>query len=151
MPDGGNREQAFHYPAFSLAFGLLAAALRPEQGRPCPAEVETRVTVPLEKRMWEIPGVEYVYSVSSRDMAVVTVRFYVGEDRERSLVKLHNRITSHIDEAPPGVAGWLIKPVEIDDVPIVTVAMYSKVSAPVTPGQNGLSATKLLFQFGIGS
>ncbi len=90
-------------------------------------EVEKLVATPLERLLWQIDGVEYVYSVSSRDMAVVTVRFYVGEDRERSLVKLHNRITSHINEAPPGVTGWVIKPIEIDDVPIVTVALYSKV------------------------
>jgi multidrug efflux pump subunit AcrB len=90
-------------------------------------EVEKLVATPLERLLWQIDGVEYVYSVSSRDMAVVTVRFYVGQDRERSLVKLHNRITSHINEAPAGVAGWVIKPIEIDDVPIVTVAMYSKV------------------------
>ncbi len=90
-------------------------------------EVEKLVATPLERLLWQIDGVEYVYSVSSRGMAIVTVRFYVGEDRERSLVKLHNQIASHIDEAPPGVAGWVIKPIEIDDVPIVTVALYSKV------------------------
>ncbi|MFT4588343.1 MAG: multidrug efflux pump subunit AcrB [Candidatus Binatia bacterium] len=88
-------------------------------------EVEKLVATPLERLLWQIDGVEFVYSVSRRDMAVVTVRFFVGEDRERSLVKLHNRISSHIDEAPPGVAGWVVKPVEIDDVPIVTVALYS--------------------------
>jgi multidrug efflux pump subunit AcrB len=90
-------------------------------------EVEKLVATPLERLLWQIDGVEYVYSVSSRETAIVTVRFYVGEDRERSLVKLHNRIASHIDEAPPGVSGWVIKPIEIDDVPIVTVALYSKV------------------------
>jgi multidrug efflux pump subunit AcrB len=56
---------------------------------------------------------------------VVTVRFFVGEDRERSLVKLHNKITMNIDQAPPLVKGWVIKPVEIDDVPIVTLTLYS--------------------------
>jgi multidrug efflux pump subunit AcrB len=90
-------------------------------------EVEKLVATPLERLLWQIDGVEYVYSVSGRDMAVVTVRFYVGQDRERSLVKLHNRITSHIDEAPPGVTGWVIKPIEIDDVPIVTITLHSKV------------------------
>ncbi len=91
------------------------------------AEVEKLVATPLERLLWQIDGVEYVYSVSRRNMAAVTVRFFVGEDRERSLVKLHNKITSHMDEAPPGVAGWVIKPVEIDDVPILTVALYSGV------------------------
>jgi multidrug efflux pump subunit AcrB len=58
-------------------------------------------------------------------MAVVTVRFFVGEDRERSLVKLHNKISMNIDQAPPLVRGWVIKPVEIDDVPIVNLTLYS--------------------------
>ena len=89
------------------------------------AEVEKLVATPLERLLWQIDGVEYVYSVSRREMAVVTVRFYVGEDRERSLFKLNNRVTSHMDQAPPGVAGWVIRPVEIDDVPIVTVALFS--------------------------
>jgi multidrug efflux pump subunit AcrB len=91
------------------------------------AEVEKLVATPLERLLWQIDGVEYVYSVSSCEMALVTVRFYVGEDRERSLIKLYNRIQSHIDEAPPGVTGWVIKPIEIDDVPIVTLTMYSHV------------------------
>jgi len=89
------------------------------------AEVEKLVATPLERLLWHIDGVEYVYSVSRRDMAVVTVRFYVGEDRERSLFKLNNRVASHMDQAPPGVSGWVIRPVEIDDVPIVTVALFS--------------------------
>ena len=88
-------------------------------------EVERLVARPLEKFLWQIDGVEYVYSMSRRGMAVVTVRFYVGQDRERSLVKLHNRVSMHLDQVPPGVTGWVIKPTEIDDVPIVTVALYS--------------------------
>ena len=91
-------------------------------------EVEKLVATPLERLLWQIDGVEYVYSISRRDSAIVTVRFYVGEDREESLVKLHNRITSHLDEAPPGVTGWLVKPVEIDDVPIVTLTLHSTTS-----------------------
>ena len=51
--------------------------------------------------------------------AIITVRFYVGEDRERSLVKLYKKIDENIDIVPPGVTGWVVKPVEIDDVPIV--------------------------------
>ena len=88
-------------------------------------EVEKLVATPLEKLLWQIDGVEHVYSMSRRDMAVITVRFYVGEDRERSLVKLHNKISMNIDRAPPGVRGWVIKPVEIDDVPIVSITLYS--------------------------
>lgn len=88
-------------------------------------QVEQLVTTPLEKLLYEIDGVEYVYSMSRADQAIVTVRFYVGEDRERSLVKLFKRIDEHLDLVPPGVAGWVIRPVEIDDVPIVTLTLTS--------------------------
>ncbi len=53
------------------------------------------------------------------------MRFYVGQDRERSWVKLYNKIQSNIDHVPPGVTGWVVKPVEIDDVPIVNLTLYS--------------------------
>jgi multidrug efflux pump subunit AcrB len=91
-----------------------------------PGEIEKLVATPLEKLLWQIDGVEYVYSISRQDMAIVTVRFYVGEDREESLVKLHNKISMNIDIAPPIVQGWVIKPVEIDDVPIVNLTLYSE-------------------------
>jgi multidrug efflux pump subunit AcrB len=90
-------------------------------------EVEKLVATPLEKLLWQIDGVEYVYSMSRRDMAVITVRFYVGEDREESLVKLHNKISMNIDRAPPIVRGWVIKPIEIDDVPIVNLTLCSDI------------------------
>ena len=88
-------------------------------------EVENLVTINLEKKLWEIDGVEYVYSASRPGGAVVTVRFYVGQDRENSLIKLYNKVWSNIDQVPPGVTSWVIKPVEIDDVPVVTFTLYS--------------------------
>ena len=88
-------------------------------------EVERLVATPLEKLLWQVDGVEYVYSTSRPDMAVVTVRYYVGEDRIASLVKLHNKIATHTDLVPPGVTGWVIKPVAVDDVPIVNFSLYS--------------------------
>ncbi len=88
-------------------------------------EVEQLVTTPLEKLLYQIDGVEYVYSMSHENQAIITVRYYVGEDRERSLVKLYKRIDENIDIVPPGVEGWVIKPVEIDDVPIVTLTLTS--------------------------
>ncbi len=91
------------------------------------AEVENLVTINLERKLWEIDGVEYVYSQSRPGAAVVTVRFYVGENREASILKTHSKIMSYIDQVPPGVTGWVVKPVEIDDVPIVTFALYSDV------------------------
>ncbi len=89
------------------------------------AETEQLVATPLEKLLYEIDGVEYVYSMSREGQAIITVRYYVGEDRERSLVKLFKRIDENVDIAPPGVTGWVVKPVEIDDVPIVTLTLTS--------------------------
>ena len=88
-------------------------------------EVEKLVATPLERLLWQIDGVEHVYSMSQPGQALVTVRFFVGEDRERSLVKLHNKIMMNQDQAPPLVKAWVIKPVEIDDVPIVTITLHS--------------------------
>ena len=87
------------------------------------AEVEQLVTTPLEKILYQIDGVEYVYSMSRENQAIITVRYYVGEDRERSLVKLYKKIDENLDIVPPGVTGWVVKPVEIDDVPVVTLTL----------------------------
>ncbi len=95
-------------------------------------QVEQLVATPLEKLLYEIDGVEYVYSMSRRDQAIITVRFFVGQDRERSLVKLYKRIDEHIDVVPPGVTGWVVKPMEIDDVPIVTMALRSATAGTYT-------------------
>jgi multidrug efflux pump subunit AcrB len=88
-------------------------------------EVERLVSSRLERMLYQIDGVEYVYSMSRPGLAVVTVRFFVGQDREASLIKLYNKIFQNIDRTTPGITGWVVKPVEIDDVPIVNVALYS--------------------------
>ena len=88
-------------------------------------EVEKLVASPLERLLWQIDGVEYVYSVSRRDMALVTVRFYVGQNREQSLIKLYNKLYSNQDLVPKVVTGWMVKPVEIDDVSIINLTLYS--------------------------
>jgi len=91
-----------------------------------PAEVEEQVTRPLERLLWQVSGVEHVYSISRRDQSVVTIRFFVGEDREAAIVKLRDQIDSHRDIVPPGVTGWVVKPVQIDDVPVVTLTFNSR-------------------------
>ncbi len=87
------------------------------------SEVEQLVATPLERVLYQIDGVEYVYSMSHENQAIITVRFYVGQDRERSLVKLFKKIDENLDIVPPGVTGWVVKPVEIDDVPILTLTL----------------------------
>ncbi len=100
-------------------------------------EIEQLVSTPLEKLLYQIDGVEYVYSMSKRDQAIITVRFYVGEDRERSLVKLYKKIDENLDQVPPAVKGWVIKPVEIDDVPIVTLTLTGKTPLPAGSTASG--------------
>ncbi len=89
-------------------------------------EVERLAASPLESILAEIPGVENVYSMSSPGGALVTARFYVGEDRERSLTKVFTALESNRHRVPPGVPGWQVRPVDIDDVPIVTAALFSR-------------------------
>ncbi|MBM4153840.1 MAG: efflux RND transporter permease subunit [Lentisphaerae bacterium] len=125
----------------SLAAGAVALVMTPREEEPqivvpladvmvsypggSAEEVERRVASRLERLLYQIDGVEYVYSMSRPGQAVVTVRFYVGQDREASLIKLYNKIFQNIDRTTPGIAGWVVKPIEIDDVPIVTAALYS--------------------------
>jgi multidrug efflux pump subunit AcrB len=86
-------------------------------------EVEELISKPLEAKLWEIPGVEDVYSISMNSMSVVTVKFYVGQDKERSMVKLYDKIMSNMDIAPPGASQPLVKPIDVDDVPIVAITL----------------------------
>ncbi|HVB80291.1 MAG TPA: efflux RND transporter permease subunit [Candidatus Binataceae bacterium] len=96
------------------------------------AEVENLVTINLEKRLWEMEGVEHIYSVSRPGSAMVTVRFRVGYDAIKSLVQIYNKLESNRDAVPPGVTGWIVKPIGIDDVPILDVTLWSKTASDAT-------------------
>ena len=89
-------------------------------------EVEERVTKPMEKLLWEIPGVEYIYSTSSPGMSMAIVRFYVGQDEEKSIVRLNQKLFANFDLIPPGASQPLVKPRSIDDVPILALTLSSK-------------------------
>ena len=88
-------------------------------------EVENRVTRPMEKLLWEIPGVEYVYSTTSPGQSMAIVRFKVGEDEEKSIVRLNQKMSANFDLIPPGATPPLVKPRSIDDVPILAVTLSS--------------------------
>ncbi|MEK7685716.1 MAG: efflux RND transporter permease subunit [Verrucomicrobiota bacterium] len=89
-------------------------------------EVEERATRPMEKLLWEISGVEYIYSTSKPGESLVIVRFLVGEDIESSLIKLNQKLQSNFDRIPHGVSFPLIKPHSIDDVPILALTFHSE-------------------------
>jgi multidrug efflux pump subunit AcrB len=88
-------------------------------------EVEQRVTRPLEKLLWEIPGVEYIYSTSSEGRSLVIVRFEVGHAATDAIVKLNAKIAANMDKIPPGVSPPLIQVKSIDDVPILGLTISS--------------------------
>ncbi len=127
----------------ALMIGIFAAFLTPREEEPqiivplvdifvpyaggSAKEVEERVTKPLEWVISEIPGVEYVYSTSRPDFSLVTARYYVGDDMEESLVKLWSALMKNMDKMPPGMTfPPLIKTKSIDDVPILTLTMWSE-------------------------
>ena len=91
-------------------------------------EVENLVSTPAEQVLSEIKGVEHIYSVSRPGMSVLTVQFEVGEDRTQSIVNLYNQVYSNDDWLPPGlgVGRAIIKPKGIDDVPIVSLTLWTQ-------------------------
>jgi multidrug efflux pump subunit AcrB len=88
--------------------------------------VEEQLTKPFERKLSEIKGVEYVYSISRPGGALIIVRFYVGQPMERSLVDLYDKLMSNQDLLPPGAEPFLVKPKDVNDVPIVTVTLSSQ-------------------------
>ena len=126
----------------SIILGLFAMAVTPREEEPqiivpmadvfvqypgaTAQEVEARVTKPMEKLLWEIKGVEYVYSIVKPGMNLTIVRFFVGENAEDSIVKLDNKLQSNFDRIPQGVSPPLIKMRSIDDVPILALTLSSK-------------------------
>jgi multidrug efflux pump subunit AcrB len=125
----------------SISLGVAAVLLLPREEEPqiivpmidvmvsfpgaSAKEVETRITRPMERLLWEIPGVEYVYSTSSPGSSLAIVRFYVGEDEEKSIVRLNQKMFANFDLIPPGASQPLIKPRSIDDVPFLALTLWS--------------------------
>jgi len=90
-----------------------------------PDEVEQLIIKPLESILQGMRGVEHTYGIATDSMGVVTVQFNVGEDKEDSLVKLYDHIMSNIDRIPPGTEQPLVKPVDVDNVPILSISLSS--------------------------
>ncbi|MBK8249797.1 MAG: efflux RND transporter permease subunit [Gemmatimonadetes bacterium] len=125
----------------SLAVGVIGIMATPREEEPQisvpmidviaalpgagPEEVENTIGRPLERRMWELPGVEHVYTMSGDGYAMVTVRFKVGEDQERSITRVHAKLASSMDAMPAGAMPPVVKPHSIDDVPVMTLTLSS--------------------------
>jgi multidrug efflux pump subunit AcrB len=127
----------------SLAVGLLSILATPREEEPqisvpmidviaalpgaSPGETENLLARPIEQRMRELPGVDHVYTMSGDGYAVVTVRFKVGEDQERSVTRVQAKLAGASDEAPPGALPLLVKPHSVDDVPVLALTLHSQV------------------------
>lgn len=126
----------------SLFLGLMAVYFTPKEEEPqisvpmidirTPSpgfnaeEVERKVTEPIERAVWGLDGVEYVYSSSQDHGSLVTVRFKVGEPMEPSLVKIHHKLMSMRDELPPSVLPSQVRSFSIDDVPFLVLTFTSE-------------------------
>ena len=117
-------------PQINVTFANVFVAFPGASSR----EVEQLVSTPAEQVLSEIEGIKHVYSVSQPGMAVLTVQFKVGEDRTQAIVRLYNAIFSNQDWLPEnlGIAQPLIKPMGIDDVPIVALTLWSDSPAVTT-------------------
>jgi multidrug efflux pump subunit AcrB len=89
-------------------------------------EVTQRATIPMEKLLREIPGVEYIYSISHPGLSMIIVRFYVGTNQENAVVQTYDKLYANLDRIPPGVSPPIIKPRSIDDVPILALTLWGK-------------------------
>src|ERR1039457_5839701 len=128
--------------AASPALGIFSVAIIPREEEPqilvpmldiatampgaSPAEVEERVTLPIENLVHQISGVEYVYSTSSPGQSLVIVRFLVGTPQEDALIKVYSKLYSNFDRMPPGVLQPIIKARSIDDVPILALTLWGE-------------------------
>jgi multidrug efflux pump subunit AcrB len=126
---------------FAFLVGTLAFLLTPREENPqivvpaaniliqkpgaSPTEVEQLIVKPLEAILQGMPGIEHTYGMALDSLGVVSVQFEVGEDKEDALVKLYDRIMSNLDRIPPGTGQPLVKPVDVDDVPIMVVSFSS--------------------------
>ncbi|MFZ5635683.1 MAG: efflux RND transporter permease subunit [Pseudomonadota bacterium] len=126
-----------------LMLGLVAVLITPREEEPqidvtmanvfvpfpgaSSRDVEQLVSYPLEQKLSEIEGVKHVYSISRPGMAVLTVEYTVGVERQPAIVRLYNQVFSNSDWMPQGVGVGqpLIKPKGIDDVPVMALTLWS--------------------------
>jgi multidrug efflux pump subunit AcrB len=130
----------------SILLGVAAVLLTPREEEPqivvpmvdvivpmpgaSPAEVETQLATPLERRMWGLSGVEYLYSTSRPGAALLTIRFKVNEPLEPSLVKVHQELAAHPELLPAGAMQPVVRLLTIDDVPFLNLTLHAEDSPP---------------------
>lgn len=130
----------------SILLGVMAVSFTPREEEPqivvpmvdiyvdypgaTAAEVESQIVTPLERRLWGIPGVEYLYGTATSGHALLTVRFRVNEPQEASLVKIHQELQAHPELLPSGASVPIARLLTIDDVPVLTLTLHAESSSP---------------------
>ena len=129
--------------AFLLIMGYLSLSIMPREEDPqiaisgggvvvampgaSPREIENIIINPLERKLREIKGIEHIYGQAFDNYGVVSVMYYIGENREDANLKLYDKVMQNMDKMPKGVMQPLVKPFDIDiDIPIMTIAFYAK-------------------------
>jgi len=132
---------------FSLLLGAFAVLITPREEEPqikvpmidvmvgfpgaTAEEVENRVMTPLEKLLYEIENVDYIYSTSQPSGGMIIVRFLVGTDPDQAALRVHTKIQSAMDEMPDGMMPPVVKPRTIDDVPVAAYTLWSEDASPM--------------------
>ncbi len=128
---------------FILAVGYLSLEIMPREEDPqiaisggsvivpmpgaTPKEIENVIVKPLEEKIREISGVEYIYGIAMRNVGIVNVQYYIGQNREISNLKLYDKVMQNMNLLPKNAMQPLVKPFDIDiDIPILTYAFYKR-------------------------
>lgn len=130
------------FGVFILILGYMSLMIMPREENPqikvsggvvivalpgaLPSEIQKVIIEPLEKKIKEIKGVENIYSFAKDSVGIVQVQYYIGEDKEKSNLKLYDQVMRNMDLMPQGAMQPIIKTMDIDtDIPIATIAFYS--------------------------
>jgi multidrug efflux pump subunit AcrB len=137
-----NHPLTFIFGVFILALGYISLLIMPREENPqikvsggvvivalpggSPSEIQKVIIEPLEKKIKEIKGVENIYSYAKDSVGIVQVQYFIGEDKEKSNLKLYDQVMRNMDLMPQGAMQPMIKTMDIDtDIPIATIAFYS--------------------------
>lgn len=134
---------------FLLLVGYLALEITPREEDPqieisggavmvalpgaTPKQIDNIIVKPLERKIKEIKGVEYIYGISAPNVGIVNVVYYIGQNRESSNLKLYDKVMQNMDKLPKNTMQPIVKPFDIDiDIPIISVAFYPKDGSKIT-------------------
>jgi multidrug efflux pump subunit AcrB len=146
----------------SVLLGLLALATLPREEEPQikvpvvdvrlawpgmpAAQVERQLTTPVEESLWQMPDLEYLYSTSSADGALVMARFKVGLHPDKAVARVRSRLDDVAGSLPPGASVAGVTPRAIDDVPVLALTLWSPTRPDYDQGELRRVAAELALE-----